>query len=178
VCNHCERKIATNTPWVCGFCQKKNERIDEFPFVHRCEHCGAEPKAYKCHHSDCRKLIFLSEDQQEINYAKCVNIPAASKPRRVEKDRHVEALAESRKAIERKALEAQEAKLDVELKALRQSLETPKMKSIEEQYRGALKNEDDERRLRAAIDKEFKDDGDELKRRHLVVDKIMRETPY
>src|SRR4051812_17615161 len=48
-CPHCRKYIATNTPWVCGFCKGENKRVDEYPFVHRCEKCGAEPKAYKCH---------------------------------------------------------------------------------------------------------------------------------
>jgi hypothetical protein len=36
-CPHCDEKIATNTPWMCGSCQAKNEHVDDFPFVHRCE---------------------------------------------------------------------------------------------------------------------------------------------
>jgi len=74
-CPHCLKHIATNTPWVCGFCQQRNNNIDEFPFVHRCEHCSAEPRAYRCHHRGCGKLIFLTGDELEENCARCVNAP-------------------------------------------------------------------------------------------------------
>ena len=77
-CHHCRKILRTNTPWVCGFCQQKNEKVVEFPFVHQCEHCGAEPKAYKCHH--CEQLLFLTEDHQEQNYAVCLNTEAKPPP--------------------------------------------------------------------------------------------------
>ncbi len=72
-CPSCHRVVEANTPWVCGFCQKRNDNVEKYPFVHRCEHCGAEPKAYQCHHRDCGELIFLSEDRLERNYARCVS---------------------------------------------------------------------------------------------------------
>lgn len=75
-CPGCGRFISTNTPWICGFCQKKNERVDEFPFVNRCEHCSAEPKAYQCHHRGCGKLVFLTADHLEDNFARCATAPA------------------------------------------------------------------------------------------------------
>ena len=68
-CNHCNKLIETNTPWICGFKQCRNENVDRYPFVYKCEHCGAEPKAYQCHH--CGKLIFLTRDELEQNYARC-----------------------------------------------------------------------------------------------------------
>ena len=74
-CPGCGKAIRTNTPWICGFCQRKNERVDEYPFVHKCQHCGAEPKAYQCHHTGCEKLIFLTEDSLERNYARCADAP-------------------------------------------------------------------------------------------------------
>jgi hypothetical protein len=172
----CGKFIETNTPWICGLKGCRNEHVDDFPFIYRCEHCGYYPKAYKCHH--CQKLIFFTRDRQTINYAQCVNFRAESKPVKVKKDEHADTLTARKKAIERKELEAQEAKIDVELKSLRQSLETPKKKTIEDEYRAAVKNEDDERRLRAAIDVEFKNDDEERKRRHLTLNKIMGETNF
>lgn len=75
-CPRCDKVIATNTPWKCGFCQKENRHADEFPFVHQCEHCSAPPKAYKCHHQHeskpCGQIIFLSADEQESGYASCI----------------------------------------------------------------------------------------------------------
>jgi hypothetical protein len=77
-CPHCEKKIGSNTPWVCGACDAKNENPDDFPFLHRCQSCGVEPKAYQCHHlkndeKPCRKLIFLTDDESMRNYAYCLN---------------------------------------------------------------------------------------------------------
>jgi len=46
-CPKCERIISSNTPWVCGFCGKENRNANEFPFVDKCCHCGAEPKEYR-----------------------------------------------------------------------------------------------------------------------------------
>lgn len=72
-CPHCRKKIASNTPWVCGFCNQTNRQVDDYPFVHRCGHCGAEPKAYLCHH--CGTLIFLSDDEFKESYARSVGAP-------------------------------------------------------------------------------------------------------
>ena len=35
--------------------------------------CGIEPKSYQCHHKDCGKLIFFTDDQSLRNYAYCLN---------------------------------------------------------------------------------------------------------
>jgi hypothetical protein len=69
-CDTCKKPIATNTPWECGYCHKENTETSAFPFVHRCKHCQAEPKAYKCHHGG--HLIFLTEDKMEDHYAQCL----------------------------------------------------------------------------------------------------------
>ena len=74
-CTRCDRYVATNTPWICGFCGKRNQKTDDFPFANRCEHCAGEPKAYRCHHAGCGELIFLSEDRQEQGFARSVAGP-------------------------------------------------------------------------------------------------------
>ncbi|MCI0560623.1 MAG: hypothetical protein MN733_19220, partial [Nitrososphaera sp.] len=71
-CPNCHKHLATNAPWICGDCRKRNDRVDDYPFLNRCEHCGVAPRAYQCHHRACRKLIFLTEDESEQNYAHCV----------------------------------------------------------------------------------------------------------
>jgi hypothetical protein len=85
-CPHCEKKIATNTPWMCGACSVKNEHVDDFPFVNRCESCGVEPKAYQCHHKECEKLIFLTKDELVKNYAYCINPVIEAREEEVERD--------------------------------------------------------------------------------------------
>jgi hypothetical protein len=71
---------------MCGACQAKNEHVDDFPLVHRCESCGIEPKAYRCHHDDCGKLIFLTKDELVRNYAYCINPFFEAREEEVERD--------------------------------------------------------------------------------------------
>ena len=90
-CPHCFGHIATNTPWVCPSCEKKNQNTDEYPFIHRCEHCKTEPKAYICHHKSCGKPIFFSLDTDERLAAVSYSKPAPPPPspaaeRRAEKE--------------------------------------------------------------------------------------------
>lgn len=172
VCPHCKGYIETNTPWKCGYCGCANYDVNDFPFIGKCESCGAEPKAYKCHHPKCRELIYFTKDFQDFNYAECINLPPA------EQDDHEDAVIKRQKEIELKELAIKEGQLDVTLKSLRDSLQTPRMKTIEEKYRASMKNEDDERRLRAAINEEFKDDDVERIRRNLMIDHIMKDSRF
>jgi len=175
-CPHCRNFIETNTPWVCGFCGAKNQRIDDFPFVYRCEHCGAEPKAYKCHYSDCEELIFFTNDQLRINYAQCVNLPVKSKP--VKRDKKMEVVAELNEGIQVAKLKVEKAKYDVELKGLNKDLEPPSkektaFEQLEEYYKGMMGNEDAAKKWHAAIDAEFPNDPLEREKRHEVVKQWM-----
>lgn len=72
-CPHCKGLILTNTPWVCGQCSAKIRNASDFPFVSHCPDCKAEPKTYRCHHKTCGKFIFLTEDEDETNYAFSLN---------------------------------------------------------------------------------------------------------
>ena len=78
-CPHCHRHLNTNTPWVCGFKFCRNENVDDFPFMSRCEHCGIEPKAYRCHYKDCGKPIFFTNDEQDAIHAAFIN-PSSNLP--------------------------------------------------------------------------------------------------
>jgi predicted phage-related endonuclease len=95
-----------------------------------------------------------------------------SEPKPVKRDEHVDALAERKKAIELKELEAKEADIDLNLKSLRQALEPPK--TIEEIYRGRVKNANDAKQLYAEIDVKYANDPAEKEMRRLIVDDIMR----
>jgi hypothetical protein len=72
-CPNCGKVVSSNTPWVCGFCGAKNSDTLKFPFINQCASCGIEPKAYRCHHRDCGRLIFLGPDRQAENYACCAS---------------------------------------------------------------------------------------------------------
>jgi hypothetical protein len=173
-CPSCGKYILTNTPWICGFCGAKNFRVDDYPFVGRCgnKECGAEPKAYQCHH--CEKLIFFTPDRQKFNFAKSVNIPDKSRPVEVKKDERGEVAAR----VQLKELMVKEAGYDVELKNLRQNLEPPPkektaFEQLEEYYKGMMGNEDAAKKWHAAIDAEFPNDPVERERRHEVVKQWM-----
>jgi hypothetical protein len=176
-CPHCQRHIQTNTPWVCGVCGTKNLRVDDFPFVNRCENpqCGCEPKAYKCHHHGCARLIFLSKDKSEINFAQCVNMPEPPKP--VKRKKEKDEFSILQQGIQLGKLRLEKAKIDVEYKGLQAHLEPPKTKSafdeLEEYYKSQMGNEDAAKKWHAAIDAQFPNDEDERKRRHWVVDQWM-----
>jgi hypothetical protein len=136
-CPHCDKKIATNTPWVCGVCQAKNEHVDNFPFVNRCESCGVEPKAYQCHHEACRELIFITEDEQTRNFAYCINTPAEIPPpdaRTVKRQGHEESKEEKMSSIEL-------AELDLKLKEIKAKHDGPKIKSPFEQKKEQWESE-------------------------------------
>ena len=79
-CDQCGQKITSKTPWVCGFekCKKPNQNVERFPFLNKCEHCGAEPKAYQCHH--CGKTIFLTQDLQIEGFAFAIGSKFQTKP--------------------------------------------------------------------------------------------------
>jgi hypothetical protein len=179
VCPECDEYIATNTPWKCGNskCQKDNERVDDFPFVKCCEHCGVEQKAYKCHH--CGELIFLGKDKLGTIYATCINLPEIKNTKPAKKDRSIE-------KAERQQQEKRDLEHELELTRLKGDLKEAKIKiepppkkktpyeELEEYCNSIDGNEDAERKWRAAIDREFKNDPEKRKRKHLTVDQWMR----
>jgi len=167
-CPHCGKYIETNTPWTCGFKQCRNENVDDYPFIYRCEHCGAEPKAYKCHHSNCGELIFFTKDQLRINYAQCVNLPVKSKP--VKKDKTAEKF--SKQDAEKSDLkhELETTLLKGAINEAKSKSEPVKLPTITDRYKKSVKDEDEARRLKAAVDEEFKDDPVEREKRHRLID--------
>lgn len=173
VCPHCTKIIETNTPWTCGYksCGHANLNTDEFPFINRCEACKARPKAYRCHYEECRKFIFLTEDEQKINFAECLNFPTEAD---ASEEEHKERVDKAKKAVELKKQQVEKAELDAKLKGFRKS-DVPRKKNIEDHYRDVVKDEDDELRLRKKIDDEFKDDDRERERRHAALDKAVKE---
>lgn len=162
-CPHCSKYIATNTPWVCGFCQKENRSVDLFPFVHRCEHCGAEPKAYRCHHRICGKVIFLTNDELEDNHATCRNsLPSAPSS---------DPTADRKEAKEALSHEIEMADLASKLDHIKQRTALGKKKTpneeIEESFikhhARVMGSQEFARRQRAVFAEQFKDDPEMLK---------------
>jgi hypothetical protein len=169
VCPYCAKYIETNTSWICGNKGCRNDRIDDFPFIYRCEHCGSYPKAYECHH--CGELIFFSEDQQRTGFARCASAPATSEP---VKDEHEIEIAKKKKVVQLSQLDLEKAKLDVELKGYKQTLEPQKPRGVRERLRskvGSKTELDDEvRRLKTEADEEFLNDPVGREKRHRIID--------
>lgn len=132
-CAACTRILLSNTPWICGFCGHANRNANQNPFVHDCAGCHDQPKAYKCHHSDCNKLIFLSEDLDPQNYAYRIHDP---------QEPWGEAKSADRRATrEEREFEIQMTELELRLKAMKEKLESPKMKTPMERKIQAFEEE-------------------------------------
>lgn len=172
-CPHCLKYIASNTPWICGFCQQINRRVDQFPFVHRCEHCQAEPKAYRCHH--CGQPIFLTEDEQTDNFARSLAPPREDKTK--------EEISEQER--ERRNLEHQllATRLNAELKEEEKRTNPPPKKgpreALEEHYSAhqakTMSAHEIVRRERAANAEKYKDDPDMLERANASLDSWLNQ---
>lgn len=173
-CPHCQKSVRTNTPWVCGECGEKNQQIDEFPFVNRCEHCSAEQKSYKCPHSNCGQLIFLTADKLEGNYAystasnitnTSIDDEAIRQKQRLEKEHEI-AMAE----------------FDEKLKQIKTRAEGPKVKTLYEQkktklddyYASVMGIRQDVKKLKADAAELYKDDPEGLKDANDTLDACLR----
>lgn len=168
-CPHCTQLITSNTPWVCGFCQATNKKIEEFPFVHKCEHCSAEPKAYKCHH--CGKLVFLTEDQLKANYASCVNTAIKEEPPPDEaalRDKEQKGM-EHKLVMEKMTAELEEMKRKAEL-AKPKSPQEKVEESFSRHHVSYMAAHDIARREKAANAEKYKDDPYLLERANESVD--------
>ena len=179
-CNHCGKYIASNTPWVCGFCKKTNLNANDFPFVHKCEHCGNEPKAYKCHHIGCGSLVFLTKDRLETNFAYCLNSPVEiPKP-----DERAEKLKTDQERMQDKKIELETAKLDEELKQIKERIEGPKIKTPYEQkkesfdkyYDGVIGIRGYARKKRAEAAEALKNDPEALKEANEAIDEFLKRS--
>jgi hypothetical protein len=176
-CPHCKKMIRCNTPWICSQCGSKNMNVNEFPFLNRCENnvCGVEPKAYKCHHTECGRLIFLTDDEQQDIYAQSVGIKVEPQIAKKEKDEKTTLHEE----IQIKKLEVHKAVLGVQLKGLNESLQPPPKKltafeELEAYFKGTMANDVAEKEWRAIIDATFPNDKDKRERGHAVVDQWMK----
>ena len=132
VCGECQRIISSNSAWVCSVCKKANVHANEFPFVHKCEHCGAEPKAYRCHHKDCGKMIFLTDDHDSTDFAYRVNSDAPMSESEKEAAARTSKMqkAEDQKQEMRQMIDMKNS--EKELVDLHEQLEAKKKKTPEE----------------------------------------------
>jgi hypothetical protein len=183
-CPHCQQYIETNTPWICGNkdTPHRNDRVDDFPFIHQCQYCGFIPKAYQCHH--CFKLIFLSKDKQVTAYAKCADIPVdppKSKP--VKKDPNAEEITQLDKGIQITERMVKKAELDIKLKGYKETLEPPKPRTQKEATEESFASFEDRnmtgaeivRRKKAENAEKYKNDPVKLKQQNMLVDQWAKD---
>jgi hypothetical protein len=168
LCCGCEEILLTTTPWVCGVCKRVNRNANEYPFVHRCEHsdCGAEPKAYKCHH--CNELIFLTEDEDKTNYAYCLNSPdELPKP-----DERAEKLKKIKEKKEEKEAVLDSLKVEEELRKKRRALKVEKKKTAKEHLKESVSSRMELEQARDALKASFarKYKGSKLRRMNAALD--------
>jgi len=169
-CEHCERIILSNTPWVCGYCRKPNMNANEYPFVDRCGHCGNEPKAYRCHHCDPPKLIFLTEDHLARDFAYRFD----SSDEMLEPDKRVETL---KKRKERKEdlgdlheLALARERLIIVQKRLKREKKLPVSERLRAKAGEAVELDEAARQLKAENAEECKGDKSRLRRMNAAVD--------
>jgi hypothetical protein len=184
-CRHCGNIISSHTPWFCTDCKKPNHNTAEFPFVHQCEHCKAEPKAYKCHHPTCKHMLFLSPDEDATNYAYRLNSPREVQP---QEKRANEVLGKQQSkedkehAIEMARLEIIEAQLNERLEIIRANsgdkVKKPSLEASRENLQqfvdGRTAIEQAARLQKAANVEACKGDKASLRRDNLVVDEWVR----
>jgi hypothetical protein len=180
-CRNCTKVILTNTPWYCVVCKKPNLNVTEFPFVYQCEHCGAEPKAYRCRNPLCKQIIYLSEDEDSTNYVYCLNSPddisqEEARARQVKTHQELREDKEHDITIAEGDLELVDLKRrhkfiksQMTVKRKKPPLEEKK-KNLKNFFDGHVAAEQAVREQKAANAVEFKNDDKERKRRDRIAD--------
>lgn len=175
-CGGCGRVVDSNTPWECGFKQCRNENTHAFPFINECEHCHFIPKAYECHH--CQRLIFLSKDKQDFQFAKILIIPKFTEVKNVvgekitaqtEEVRDLE--HQLRKTELQKQIEIEKNKSVSGMKTAEQALE----EEINAEANGGMTIYAIEARLKLKADKEFAKDEHKREQKHALIQEAIRK---
>jgi len=136
-CTKCHKILRTNTPWVCGLNKCINYNADEFPFVHKCGKCGAEPTGYRCHYPGCPEVILLTDDESQINVAFCLT------PDGPKLDEQGQIMKTHAKKVQDKNNELAIAELDAKLRVISSVASEPKLKSRKEQKISAFDDDVD-----------------------------------
>ena len=173
----CGKLIDSRTPWFCGNKGCRNDNVDEFPFIYRCEHCGVFPKAYRCHH--CKNFIFLTEDEQSAGCAECANRDSKGKSVRRRED-FQDKTAEKRDEIELAKLKVAQAELKAQEKEIRRrakerevKIRTPQERLMEILH-AAVHADFAALEAKKWVEQTFKDDELTRKKLNIVIEKFVR----
>jgi hypothetical protein len=180
-CPNCCKIVSSSTPWVCKACGVKNMDTVNFPFVNKCEACGVEPKAYRCHHNNCGEMIFFSEDQDETNYASCLNSPREVKT--VEPDERTTRLEKYKTDKEEKQHLIDMANLDEQYGEHLKRKEMLKKKSPREEIETDFEifeakimgRENFAAERKALYDEQYKNDQETRERKLLTLDRWLKD---
>jgi hypothetical protein len=181
-CPRCDAYIETNTPWTCGnfSCRRDNERVNDYPFVHQCQHCGVEQKAYEC--PSCGDAIYLTKDRIKDICATIIKPRQKAEPPPPKVDPEGEKRRKQQQEKSDLEHDVEMARLKAKLKEEEsKNAEPPPKKTayedLEEYFKNMMANETAEREWRAIIDEKFKNDPVARAKAHAVVDQWMRNRP-
>ena len=183
-CPSCFRILKSNTPWICGYKFCRNENVDNFPFISRCQHCGTEPKSYKCHHSECGQLIFFTNDRQKTNYATFISSssnlpPPPSKPK--EPGKWEKKVAQESEELHNLQHELKKTQLQGDIHDEKRRIQPLKSErelieeDLDKMYDRNIGAEEAARKKKAMVDIQFANDPESRARRHAMIEAWMRE---
>jgi len=177
-CPGCKAVISSKTPWICCVCKRQNRDTDKYSFVNRCgyDDCRAEPKSYRCHH--CNELVFLSKDEDKVNFACSINSKADTDNARTSKvhsrseelETKVHEVNLARATIIKAQLEATLKKLERELQAEQPATIEAMLQEGQKYVHSRRAVEKAAQLLKSQNEIDCKGNNDELERDNLVVD--------
>lgn len=175
-CPNCHQIIsASETPWVCGECDFINKSPRRFPVVDKCGRCSHEPKAYKCHHQDCQKFIFFSEDRDPVNPAKRYT-PSFDEVQRKTDEQAAEAQRKHEDALRELDRATELARRKQRLKRAKDPQQSEEYDEIVSKvlslYKSGSERQDVFDKLRAEAREKFKDNPKKLQKRLDLIDEI------
>jgi hypothetical protein len=179
-CPSCGKDIDTNTPWLCGYKQCRNENVDhEHPFINECEHCQYIPKAYECHH--CNRLIYLTTDRQQIHAAKCLVAPEPLKVRTVVKDVIGDKVATQKEEVRDLEHQLKRTVLEKQIEIEKNKQGAPVTKTPEQELEDEIGMDVNqgmslyavEQRLKAKADVEFPKDEHKRQQKYALIERAI-----
>ena len=140
-------------------------------------------RRYKCHHNECDKLNFLTWDRLAINYAYCLNSPSEI-PEPPEPDEREAKVKTQQEKKQDKEHELETAKLDEQLKQIKERIDRPKIKtpfeqkkeSFDKYYDGVMGMREYARKKRVEAEETYKDDPESLKDANEAIDEFLKRS--
>ena len=136
-CDHCDKYVPSDMPWRCSHCSHENERTRIHSFLNKCRNCKRSPKAYACPH--CGQFNFLDTDREVAHPALPVGRPPAAESTTDPRKEKLRERIEQKESLEHEIVIA---RLDAELKHIKESAEFKKEKSARESLEKSFSEHD------------------------------------